>query len=118
LRYCIDKNQQDYFIKCAEYSEIDLTIDDHILPRLAIALDADKILKYLIDNGLDISCCDNYLIKTAAYNGNCNSEKVLKVLIEAGADFTIDNKGTKEELFRKIDELSENIYYIGKKSDP
>lgn len=91
LKFYCSKKHQDSFIKIADHSEIDLFMEDNELAKIAITFNCDIILKYLIDKGLNIKCSDNYLIKLAAYNGNCDSLDVLKILIDHGADLTVDN---------------------------
>lgn len=113
LQYYASKHKSDSFIKCVELHPIDLNFGSNILAKLAVTYNSDKILEYLIQSGLDISCCDNYLIKCAAHNGNCYSKDILQILIQNGADICTDNNypikvAVKHSMYHNVQTLIES----------
>lgn len=89
LKFYIECNNPVNFIRYAESAEIDLEFEDNFLFKSACNERGDDttILKYLIENGVDVCCMDNYGIKMCAKN----YPSIVPLLIEHGADVTADN---------------------------
>lgn len=85
------------FIKYADSGEIDLTFNDNIMFKTALYKGNIDIIKYYIDENVDVSCCDNYAIKMVSFQPYKKFKKVddqlklLQILIDNGADIRANN---------------------------
>jgi len=72
-----------------------LETDDHILLKIASVNNAYRILQYFIQNGMDITVCDNFAIKAVISNSQMNNhkytEEIIVMLIENGADIHVND---------------------------
>ena len=87
IHYFASINKIDIFHLLLSNYQYDLAWNDNILLKIAVTNNSDKILEYLLNNGVNVTSTDNFAIKVASSLDN-NS---LEILINYGADLTVDN---------------------------
>lgn len=69
-------------------NDIDISMEDNIFFRIAIVHSAQDMVKYLIQQGINVTVCNNFAIKISC---GFNTVKYIKFLIECGADIHVDD---------------------------
>jgi len=123
VQYIASINELDCFINIISTLEnFDLAYDDYVLLKIASANNAYDILRYLIQNSVDVTACNNVAIKIVIWNTCCFSidiiERMLVMLIENGADIHVDNdfllqqsiKNQKLETIKILVQYGANIH--------
>ena len=89
LKCAIYNYNLDTFINLVPYiKNFDIRIDNDIFLILAVESNNIDSVTYFIDQGLDITTCDNYIIN---YSLQKISNEMLELIISYGADININN---------------------------
>lgn len=88
----LSKDEIDWFRHVLLLMEdIDIRFSNDSFLRIAIRNKAGKMIKYLLEQGLDVCAEDNFAIKCACMYMNSSMINYVRLLIDYGADFRTDN---------------------------
>lgn len=78
------------FIELSDKFGVDLSCDNNMFLKFAVIYNNNEVLKYLIDNGIDVTIENNFAVKLQSGGLNVNRQ-IIDLLINNGADITVDN---------------------------
>lgn len=92
LKTLIAHNNIEWFMRVLPlYGRLDLTQKNNEFLKIAVVNNSCHILQYLVENGVDITCENNFAINVASGNTNNGSLQTLELLIKLGADVRANN---------------------------
>ncbi|AYV85201.1 MAG: hypothetical protein Satyrvirus6_33 [Satyrvirus sp.] len=97
IKFIVSKNKLNFFINATSMCEINLDYGDNIFFCVAVANNSIDIVRYLVQNNIDVTSNNNIAIKIVPNSFLMDeqmadiNEKILQILIGNGADVHIDN---------------------------